>query len=263
MTEPNLSASPSVVELFEAQAGQSPKATAVVAAGETLTYGALHAESSQIARALRARGVDSRTPVGICLERSLFLPAALLGVLKAGAGYVPLAPDYPQSRRAFMLADAGVRLVVTQAALLRQVPGGIQTLCLDTDAAQIAAFNSAALPPVPADPDGLFYVIYTSGSTGTPKGVADGGAPSLPLTPRPKAPRLRLGPAPNGGPATPQRLQATGSGVIVRPDGYNPDQRPRRRGRDQRPGTGHAGRRAAVQGPCLPRLQERPGRRQD
>ena len=174
MTKPNLSVSPTVVEMFEAQAGQTPNAAAVMSAGETLTYGVLQAKSNQIAHALRARGVDSHTPVGVCLERTAQMPAALLGVLKAGAGYVPLDPAYPQSRRNFMLADAGVRLVVTQASLLGQVPSSVETLCLDADAPEIAISSISALPPASPDADGLFYLIYTSGSTGTPKGVRMG-----------------------------------------------------------------------------------------
>ena len=165
---------PSLVSRLEAQAERFPHRTAIVTAAETQTYAELQARSNQLARVLQARGAGAGVPVGVCLERSALMPAALLGILKAGAGYLPLDPAYPQSRRELMLSGAGVRLVVTQRALQEQIPEGIQTLCLDADSAEIAAFSNASLPAEALDADGLFYVIYTSGSTGTPKGVAMG-----------------------------------------------------------------------------------------
>ena len=175
MTFPNLSAAPPLLQLLEAQAEQHPQTPAVVSAEGVLTYAELEARSSQLARALQARGVGENAPVGVCLERSLLMPIALLGILKAGAGYLPLDPAYPQSRRDFMLADAEVGLVVTQAALKDQIPSDVQTLCLDADASEIARFSDASLPPAPQPgADSLFYVIYTSGSTGAPKGVQMG-----------------------------------------------------------------------------------------
>ena len=93
---------------------------------------------TQLAHALLARGAGPDTPVGVCLERSLLMPTALLGILKAGAGYVPLDPSYPQSRRDFMLADAGVRLMLTQQSLASQIPASVETLCLDTEWPAIA-----------------------------------------------------------------------------------------------------------------------------
>jgi len=164
----------SVIEMFTVQAERRPDAAAVVSAEGTLTYAALHAHSSQLARALLARGVGLDTPVGICLERSGLMPAALLGILKAGGGYVPLDPSYPQSRRDFMRTDAGVRLVLTQRSLEGQVPSGIETLCLDTDWPEIAEYADTDFSEPPSQADSLFYVIYTSGSTGTPKGVRMG-----------------------------------------------------------------------------------------
>jgi len=163
---------PSVIEMFTAQAERYPEATAVVSADGVLTYGALHTQSSQLARILMAQGVGADTPVGVCLERSGLMPAALLGILKAGGGYVPLDPSYPQARRDFMLADAGVRLVLTQNSLEAQVPGEVETLCLDTDWPE--AEDADAVPETKPSADRLFYIIYTSGSTGTPKGVRMG-----------------------------------------------------------------------------------------
>ena len=101
----------------------------------------------------------------------MLMPPALLGILKAGAGYVPLDPAYPQSRRDFMCAGSQVRLILTQTSLASQIPPSVEALCLDTEWPP----HSKATPLVssPTD-DGAFYVIYTSGSTGTPKGVEMG-----------------------------------------------------------------------------------------
>ena len=164
---------PSILQMFEAQAQRIPTAPAVVSAEGTLTYGRLQAHSNQLARVLQEQGAGAGTPVGVCLERSLSMPVALLGILKAGAGYVPLDPSYPQARRDFMLTDAAVQLVLTQQSLRTQLPSSVETLCLDDDWPMIARQSGAALP-MPSGTDGLFYVIYTSGSTGTPKGVQMG-----------------------------------------------------------------------------------------
>ena len=164
----------SLLEMFEAQAKRIPTAPAVVSAEGTLTYGVLQEQSNQLARALLGLGVGEDTPIGVCLERSLLMPVALLGILKAGAGYVPLDPSYPQVRRDFMLTDAAVPLVVTQQSLAAHLPPPVKTLCLDTGWPVIAQESSAAFPDAPSGTDGLFYVIYTSGSTGTPKGVQMG-----------------------------------------------------------------------------------------
>ncbi|MGI4792363.1 MAG: amino acid adenylation domain-containing protein [Janthinobacterium lividum] len=166
--------STTIIEMFEAQAIRVPAAAAVVTAAGTLTYATLQAQSNQLARALLGFGASSETPVGVCLERSLSMPVALLGILKAGSGYLPLDPSYPQSRRDFMLSDAGVKLVVTQQSLQSQIPASVETLCLDTDWPITAGHISVSFESLPPGTDGLFYVIYTSGSTGTPKGVRMG-----------------------------------------------------------------------------------------
>ena len=173
MTGINLRPTDTVLEMFKTQAKRCPEAAAVVSADGTLTYETLHTRSNQLAQALRARGVGADTPVGVCLERSGLMPAALLGILKAGGGYVPLDPSYPQARRDFMLSDAGVRLVLTQSSLKAQVPNGIETLCLDTEWLD-AEDTDTDFFETPSGADSLFYLIYTSGSTGTPKGVRMG-----------------------------------------------------------------------------------------
>ncbi len=99
--------------LFEAQAERTPSAVAAVHEGETLTYAALDARANELARELRERGVRPEARVGVFMESSLDTAVAVLGVLKAGGGYVPLDPSYPRDRTAFMLRDAGVRLLLT------------------------------------------------------------------------------------------------------------------------------------------------------
>ncbi|WP_432079878.1 amino acid adenylation domain-containing protein, partial [Streptomyces sp. YPW6] len=151
-----------VHELVAEQARLRPDAVAVEFGEESVTYAELDARANQIAHALIAAGVKPGSLVGVCLDRGIEVPAAVLGVLKAGSGYVPLDPDYPADRLEFMLADADVRLVVTQAAyrdrfaevvLLEEVSG------------------STADPAVAVAPDDVAYVMFTSGSTGRPKGV--------------------------------------------------------------------------------------------
>ena len=161
--------------LFAAQAGKRPDATAVVFERGRLSYGELDRRSNQLAHHLRGLGVGPETVVGLCLERSLELIVGLLGILKAGGAYLPLDPQYPAQRLAFMLGDAGARVLVTQAALLDRLAlanasSRAAVVRLDADAAAIAAQPTRA-PLLALDPHHPAYVIYTSGSTGMPKGV--------------------------------------------------------------------------------------------
>lgn len=160
-----------VVDLLRRTAGQHPGAVAASCGGQRLSYAGLVDRVDQLADHLRQRGVRDETVVGVCLERSLDLLVALLGVLAAGGAYLPLDPGHPAQRLAGIAADASAELVITSATLLEALagcPGG--RICLDRDAAAIAA--EPAGPPAPR-PGGerLAYVIYTSGSTGHPKGV--------------------------------------------------------------------------------------------
>jgi amino acid adenylation domain-containing protein len=157
-------------QLFEAQVERIPDAIAVVFGEQQFSYEELNHHANQLAHYLRSLGVEPETPVGICLERSVELVIALLGILKAGGAYVPLDPTYPQERLAFMLHDAQVPILLTQAALIDTLPTTAHTLCLDTDWNTIATASSTN-PPSSGSPDHLSYVIYTSGSTGQPKGV--------------------------------------------------------------------------------------------
>ncbi|MFE0461112.1 amino acid adenylation domain-containing protein [Kitasatospora sp. NPDC058965] len=154
--------------LFEAQAARTPDAVAVVGAGEELTYRQLDDRAGQLARRLRARGVGPESVVGVCLHRGPDLVVALLGVLKAGGAYLPLDPEYPAQRLAFMLADSGARLVVTDAALAPPAAGrDVEPVLLDAVEERSDPLPAAA----PVRPEHPAYVIYTSGSTGRPKGV--------------------------------------------------------------------------------------------
>ena len=158
-------------ELFTAQMAKSPDAVAVVYDDKCLTYGELDAQSSQLAHHLRALGVGPEVVVGLCLERSLEMVVGLLGILKAGGAYLPLAPDNPPERLAFMLEDAGAPLLLTRSALLDRFPQCRARIArLDADWPVIAAHPTTA-PALALDVHNAAYVTYTSGSTGRPKGV--------------------------------------------------------------------------------------------
>ncbi len=158
---------------FEAVAERMPQAEAVVCGPNSIRYGDLNRQANQLARHLRSLGAGPETLVAVCLERSLELVTALLGVLKAGAAYVPLDPEYPRERLAFMLADSGAGIVLTHSRLRPLLPETPGCLLLELDQLQqpLAALPDTNLN-LPILPLSLAYMIYTSGSTGTPKGVA-------------------------------------------------------------------------------------------
>ncbi|WP_328321444.1 amino acid adenylation domain-containing protein [Kribbella sp. NBC_00382] len=151
-------------ELFAEQANARPGDVAVVFAGQQLSYGELDERSGRLAALLAEQGVGPGDRVGVYLERSADLLVTLLAVWKAGAAYVPLDPVYPAARIAYMLADAQVALLVTQASLEHNAPG--HKVILDR-----CALPDVPFPSQPGRADDLAYVIYTSGSTGRPKGV--------------------------------------------------------------------------------------------
>ncbi|HYH80464.1 MAG TPA: amino acid adenylation domain-containing protein, partial [Longimicrobium sp.] len=198
--------------LFAAQVARTPDAVAVTFADASLTYAQLDARSTALARSLRARGIGAETPVAVFMERSLEMVIALYGILKAGAFYVPIDPEYPADRIAYMLEDSGARLVLTQQRLIDDLPEDVESVALDGSASKDKKDNTedrdtspvSQFPPSPApsggggrgegagrrmhgdslyapdapidweiDPDSLAYVIYTSGSTGRPKGAAN------------------------------------------------------------------------------------------
>lgn len=160
-----------VHRLFEAQVARTPEAIAAEFQGEQLTYRELNGRANQLAHYLRKQGVGPEVLVGICVERRLEMLVSMLGVLKAGGGYVPLDPKYPRERTAFMIADAGLSLVLTQQSLTTDLPAGnARLLCIDQAEATFAQ-ESTKNPATEVAPKNLAYLIYTSGSTGNPKGV--------------------------------------------------------------------------------------------
>jgi amino acid adenylation domain-containing protein len=155
-------------ELFEAQAAATPQAIAVQANGHAWSYAELNSRANQIAHYLRALGVGPETLVGVCLDRSVEMLAALLGILKAGGAYVPLDPTFPADRLSYMVKDARLSFAVTTGALSGLIDSRVERIVRIDE--PFAAQPQMNLPPVVGG-DHLAYVIYTSGSTGTPKGV--------------------------------------------------------------------------------------------
>ena len=160
---------PGLHQLFERQARRTPGAPAAAFQGTALTYHQLDSRAGRLAGELRALGCGPESRVAVAMERSLELVTALLGVLKTGAAYVPLDPEYPADRLAFMMADARPAVLITQRHLLPALPPapGAVLLLEAGDAAGPAGEWSAA----PLADLQLAYVIYTSGSTGRPKGA--------------------------------------------------------------------------------------------
>ncbi|MCP4658545.1 MAG: amino acid adenylation domain-containing protein, partial [bacterium] len=164
-------------ELFERQAATRPEAVAVVCAGsvEQVSYRELNRRANRLAHHLRACGVGAEVCVGLCVERSLEMVVAILGILKAGGVYVPLDPGYPTERLAFMLEDVGAPVLMVQERLLErfaaaaEVPG---RRLLRLDGGMRLSRYRPENPSRAATAENLAYVMYTSGSTGTPKGVS-------------------------------------------------------------------------------------------
>ncbi len=157
-------------ELISDRATQTPEAVAVVFADKQLTYQQLNTQANQLAHYLQKLGVCPDVLVGICVERSLEMVVGLLAILKAGGAYLPLDPDYPQERLAFMLENAGVSVLLTQEKLVNLLPKPAQVICLDSDRFSINR-ESQANPITTVQPENIAYAIYTSGSTGVPKAV--------------------------------------------------------------------------------------------
>jgi amino acid adenylation domain-containing protein len=159
-------------QLVQAHAIQTPDAIAIATRSDRITYRELDRRAGRLASHLRGLGVGPESVVAICLDRSVEMVIALLGILKAGAAYLPLDPATPAERLGFMLADAEPKVVVTRTSLVGQLPAHAALIVdLDADAGCIAAAPEAC-PEPDVSVDNLAYVIYTSGSTGRPKGVA-------------------------------------------------------------------------------------------
>jgi aspartate racemase len=160
-----------VHQLVERQAALTPSAPAVRCGQQTLTYQDLDSRANQLAHYLSRLGVGPEVPVGVLLDRSLDLAITLLAVLKCGGACVPLDPQYPAERLAFMLENAGVAVLVGEEGLLQKIrSGGAQIVCLSRDWQAIQREKRERLA-TEVTPENLAYIIYTSGSTGKPRGV--------------------------------------------------------------------------------------------
>ena len=161
----------SIYEPFEAQALRTPDRVAVVCERQTLSYGELNRRANQLAHHLRSLGVGPNVLVGLCVKRSLDMVVGLLGILKAGAAYVPMDPSYPKERLQYILEDSNASIVLTQEALVDGMPNFAgRVICLDKDWVNIARESEENFIGQ-VKPEDLAYVIFTSGSTGRPKGV--------------------------------------------------------------------------------------------
>jgi amino acid adenylation domain-containing protein/non-ribosomal peptide synthase protein (TIGR01720 family) len=158
-------------QLFERQAALTPEAIAVVYEDEQLTYRELNRRSNQLAHHLGSLGVGPESLVGICLDRSLEMIVGLLAILKTGAAYLPLDPEYPEERLSFMLQDAQIGVLLTQQAFKESfTESGARFVCTDVDG-PIIERESEENPFHESAGSSTAYVIYTSGSTGEPKGI--------------------------------------------------------------------------------------------
>jgi amino acid adenylation domain-containing protein len=158
-------------QLVTAQAEHTPNAIAITFDTKALSYADLEKRSNQLAQYLRHNGVGPDVLVGIFIERSVEMVVGLLGILKAGGAYVPLDPNFPHERLAFMVEDAGLRVLLTQSSLRASLPSTkARVVALDEQWEAIAKEQDVT-PNSGVKPMDLAYVIYTSGSTGKPKGV--------------------------------------------------------------------------------------------
>ncbi len=158
-------------ELIAAQAHLTPDRIALVAGDRQMTYKDLDDRANQLAHYLRGMGAGPQSLVAICTDRSCDMLVGLLGILKAGACYVPIDPAFPHERLRYILDQSGCRVLLTQGRLVAELPPYQgQIVRLDDDWRKIAE-QPVCCPPLEVGPDDLAYVIYTSGSTGLPKGV--------------------------------------------------------------------------------------------
>ena len=161
-----------VVSLVEAMARRYPDAQALSFGEDTLTYGELDRAANRLAHRLLQLGAGRETPVGVLLDRSVYLVAAWLAVLKAGAAYLPMDPGYPTARLQHMLSDSGAPVLISEDGFSELI-AGFQGNVLKLDATEaLTSYGDDRSPDIRLQPDQLAYLIYTSGSTGVPKGVA-------------------------------------------------------------------------------------------
>ncbi|HEY9767122.1 MAG TPA: amino acid adenylation domain-containing protein [Coleofasciculaceae cyanobacterium] len=161
----------SIQELFEKQVQNNPNAVAIVFNNQELTYQQLNNQANQLANYLQDLGVQPEVLIGVYLERSLEVFIAILGIIKAGGAYLPLDPEYPPERIAWMLQDASSFIILSQEYLKEQLSNhSAKVICLDTEGNNITQKSPKNLN-IQTTPENAVYTIYTSGSTGKPKGV--------------------------------------------------------------------------------------------
>ncbi len=171
-TKVPVSLSAGIHTLIEAQVERTPNAIAVICGDKSLSYQELNRRANRVARALQKLGVCADLPVGLCVERSVDGIVGLLGILKAGGGYVPLDPSFPHHRLRLILDDAQVSIVVTQGHLRSHLHSYGGQICDVDMLCEPTVSGEGENLATPVSPDQLAYIIYTSGSTGRPKGVA-------------------------------------------------------------------------------------------
>ena len=170
-TVDNGAAALTLIDLFDRQVARTPDNIAVIFQDKTLSYSQLATYARQLGNCLRTQGIGPDQLVGVTMERSLEMVIALYGILYSGAAYVPIDPDLPVDRMAFMIEDTRISILLTQINLLEQIPeNNTEMICLDRDWDQISR-EPGDKPNVTVAPSHAAYMIYTSGSTGKPKGV--------------------------------------------------------------------------------------------
>ena len=169
---PQTTTGKSAVDLFKERVAIAPYATALVFETQELTYRELDKRSDQLALYLVEKGVQKETLVPVCLERSPEMVIAILGILKAGGGYLPIDPSYPAARISYLLEDSRATMMISSQDVVKllDIPAHIHLIKTDDDRKAITEQPAIILSTTPA-PNDLAYVIYTSGSTGHPKGV--------------------------------------------------------------------------------------------
>jgi amino acid adenylation domain-containing protein/FkbM family methyltransferase len=164
----------SLIDLFEEQVARTPDAIALVFQGQELSYQELNNRSNQLGHYLISKGISKETLVPIVVERSPEMVIGILGILKSGAAYVPVDPEYPEDRIGYMLEDSGAVIVITSLSSKSRIgsnAAGVELIALDGKDQESISSQPTHNPGLSISPDQLAYVIYTSGSTGKPKGV--------------------------------------------------------------------------------------------
>lgn len=157
-----------IVSLFEEQASRYPDKTAVVFKEESITYSLLNQKSNQLARVLRESGAKVNEPVAILADKSIDMIIGILGILKSGASYLPLDPEYPEKRKSFIIGDSGCKILITQDRHKEELPDGLKKIILNNESYQSLANSNPQRINAYSD---IAYIIYTSGTTGVPKGT--------------------------------------------------------------------------------------------